>query len=165
MVVLSFYLVLFGSRYLIGIIRNEELRKKVLKKDIVMPLRLSPSSKVWVVLRDVRPPTLDALHEFHALFLRKAAPLSVGFQQDDGVPGKLHSQEVLNSVKPLNLCARVIPMKDTTDQQAQHFEKLVTALEQQKLVCFDSPFPSFFFSLSSRPAVAFPEPPFSFYLD
>ena len=116
----------------------------MLKKDIVMPLRLSPSSKVWVVLRDVHPPTLDALHEFHALFLRKAAPLSVGFQQDDGVPGKLHSQEVLNSVKPLNLCARVIPMKDTTDQQAQHFEKLATALEQQKLVCLDSPFLSFF---------------------
>ena len=115
-----------------------------MKKDIVMPLRLSPSSKVWVVLRDVHPPTLDALHEFHALFLRKAAPLSVGFQQDNGVPGKLHSQEVLNSVKPLNLCARVIPMKDTTDQQTQHFEKLATALEQQKLVCLDSPFPSFF---------------------
>lgn len=105
---------------------------------IRMPLRLGPSSKMSIALRDVRPPTAEAARRLAVLASECETPAhaSVGYAQSDGLPGKLYPHGVLRTVKAQNLCARVVHTTDTdtSGQQRTDFAKLVAALEEGKLV-------------------------------
>lgn len=115
---------------------------------IRMPLRLGPSSKLSVALRDVRPPTAEAAHRLAMLALESETqtPASVGYAQCDGLPGKLYPHGVLRTVKAHNLSARVVLHtldRDaaTSEQQRTDFAKLAAALEEGKLVRSGPVFP------------------------
>lgn len=99
-----------------------------------MPLRLGPSSKLSIALRDVRPPTKEAAHRLAMLALESETPATVAYSQSDGLPGKLYPHGVLRTVKAQNLSARVVHTDDTSEQQRKDFEKLTAALQKDKLV-------------------------------
>lgn len=108
-----------------------------------MPLRLGPSSKLSVALRDVRPPTEEAAHRLAMLALESETqtPASVGYAQSDGLPGKLYPHGVLRTVRAQNLSAKVVLTIDASEQQRTDFAKLVAALEEGKLVRSGPVFP------------------------
>lgn len=106
-----------------------------------MPLRLGPSSKLSVALRDVRPPTKEAAHRLAMLALESETPATVAYSQSDGLPGKLYPHGVLRTVKAQNLSARVVHASDASEQQRKDFDKLTAALEKGKLVRSGLSFP------------------------
>lgn len=110
---------------------------------IRMPLRLGPSSKLSIALRDVRPSTAEAAHRLAMLALESETqtPASVGYAQSDGLPGKLYPHGVLRTVRAQNLSAKVVLTIDASEQQRTDFAKLVAALEAGKLVRSGPVFP------------------------